>query len=407
MKICASLVCTLALLPAPSLSTGQQWDQWRGPHRDGTADPAALPLELPESLTERWSVVVGDGYAGPLVVGDIVYVFSREDGREILRALSLVDGSELWRDSYPAVFEPEPEAAGHGSGPKATPVFADERIFTFGITGVLSAVDATDGSVIWRTDFAGEFPKPHPLYGVSMSPMVVGERLFAHVGGDEGGAMRAFDVSSGEVLWSNAAFTPGASSPIHVRIANTDVLVTHANRYLIALDMADGTTLWSKRHPTSAATPLVVGDQIVLSGLDTDIFSVRLAPGVGGWEVAEEWRSTSEPLFLTSAVRVGGRIFVMTHRRFGQFVALDATNGERIWATRGREGEYASLTVLGDRIAVLKDAAELIIIDATADDYTPLARYEVAPSATWTPPAFVGGSVLIKDIDTLRLLGFE
>ena len=389
----------------------QQWDQWRGPNRDGVGDAAALPAELPAELTEAWRVTVGEGYSGPLVIDGIVYVFSREDGREVLRALVLADGSEMWSQSYGAPFDVESAARSHGAGPKSTPVFAADRIFTLGISGVLSAVSASDGTTIWRHDFAGDFPQAWPIWGASMSPIVVGDRLIAHVGGDQGGAMRAFDVASGEVIWSNDEFTPGYASPIVVRVGGTDALVTQSNVHIIALNVADGATLWSMPFATSswqnAVSPLAAGPQVIFSGLDLDIFSVQLAPNGGGWEASEDWRNNRVPLYMSSPVLVGDRVFGMSHRRRGQFICLDVATGDPVWTTQGREGENAVLTVLGDRIAILTDEAKLVIIDAHADGYEPLAEYEVADSPTWTPPAFTQQGVLIKDFETLALWSFR
>ncbi len=284
------VAATTLVLVVPSVHASpqtQQWNQWRGPNRDGVGDAAALPAELPAELTKVWSVTVGEGYSGPLVIDDTVYVFSREDGHEILRALALADGAEIWSDSYAAPFDVESAARSHGAGPKSTPVYADGRIFTLGISGVLSAVNASDGAVIWRHDFADDFPQAWPIWGSSMSPIVLGDRVIAHVGGDDGGAMRAFDTASGEVVWSNDEFTPGYASPIHVRTAGTDVLVTQSNVHIIALNAADGATLWSMPFATSswqnAVSPLAAGPRVILSGLDLDIFSLQLAPNGGGW----------------------------------------------------------------------------------------------------------------------------
>jgi len=389
----------------------QNWDQWRGPNRDGVGDASALPAELPAELTQAWSLTVGEGYSGPLVIDDTVYVFSREDGREILRALALADGSEIWKQSYAAPFDVESAARFHGAGPKSTPVYAGGRIFTLGISGVLSAVNAADGTVIWRHDFAGDFPRAWPLWGSSMSPIVLGDRVIAHVGGDDGGAMRAFDTASGEVIWSNNEFTPGYASPIHLHSAGTDMLVTLSNVHIIALDAADGATLWSMPFATSswqnAVSPLAAGPRVILSGLDLDMFSLRLAPNGGGWESSEDWRNNRVPLYMSSPVLVGDRVFGMSHRRRGQFICLDVATGDPVWTTQGREGDNAVFTVLGDRIAILTDEAKLVIIDAHADAYEPLAEYEVADSPTWTPPAFTSRGVLIKDLETLALWSFR
>ena len=374
-------------------------------------DASALPAELPAELTQAWRLTVGEGYSGPLVIDDTVYLFSREDGRETLRAVALADGSEIWKQSYAAPFDVESAARSHGPGPKSTPVYADNRIFTLGISGVLSAVNASDGTVIWRHDFTGDFPQAWPIWGSSMSPIVLGDRVIAHVGGDDGGATRAFDTTSGEVIWSNDEFTPGYASPIVVRVGRTSAVVTQSNVDIIALNVADGATLWSMPFATSswqnAVSPLAAGPQVILSGLDLDMFSIRLALNGSGWESSEDWRNNRVPLYMSSPVLVGNRVFGMSHRRRGQFICLDVATGEPIWTTQGREGENAILTVLGDRIAILTDEAKLVIIDARADGYEPLAEYEVADSATWTPPAFTRQGVLIKDLETLALWSFR
>ena len=298
-KRVAGLALLLTSLMFSSAAIGAQqapagWNQWRGPARDGVGDARTLPATLPEQLTEVWRVPVGEGYSGPLVVDGRVYQFSRDNGREVLRALSLAEGSEIWSESYEAPFTVESAARSHGSGPKSTPVYADGRVFTLGISGVLSALNATDGSVLWRHEFAEDFPKTWPLWGASMSPIVIGDRVFAHVGGDAGGAMTAFDVASGEVVWANDEFTPGYASPIHLQIEGADVLVTQSNEHIIAVNAADGTTLWSMPFATSswqnAVTPLAVGGEVVFSGLDLGIFSVRLAPGAGAWAATSEFR---------------------------------------------------------------------------------------------------------------------
>ena len=222
--------------------------------------------------------------------------------------------------------------------------------------------------------------------------------------------MRAFDVATGEVIWSNDEFTPGYASPIVVRVAGTDALVTQSNVDIIAVNVADGSTLWSMPFATSswqnAVSPLAAGAQVVLSGLDLDIFSLQLGPNGQGWEASEDWRNNRVPLYMSSPVLVGDRIFGMSHKRRGQLISLDVATGEAVWTTQGREGDNAIFTVLGDRVAILMDEAKLVIIDAGADAYEPLAEYEVASSATWTPPAFTPEGVLIKDFETLTLWGF-
>ena len=107
----------------------------------------------PEALTPGWKLKVGIGHSSPIVSGDRVYQFSREAENEVVRALDLASGRELWKQAYPVAYEMNPAATGHGKGPKSTPTLADGRLFTFGITGVLSAWNAADGRLLWRKSF--------------------------------------------------------------------------------------------------------------------------------------------------------------------------------------------------------------------------------------------------------------
>jgi hypothetical protein len=126
----------------------------------------------------------------------------------------------------------------------------------------------------------------------------------------------------------------------------------------------------------------------------------------GDWESNELWRNKRLPLYMNSPVIVGNRLFGMTHKRAGQFICVNVETGEPIWASRGREGENASIVALGDRVAFLTDEARLVIIDVITDVYEPLAEYEVADTPTWAHPVFTSMGVLIKDLDSLTLWRF-
>jgi hypothetical protein len=59
-------------------TAGPDWPQWRGPRRDGTLTAFTEPKAWPESLTQRWKITVGEGYATPILVGNRLYQFSRQ-----------------------------------------------------------------------------------------------------------------------------------------------------------------------------------------------------------------------------------------------------------------------------------------------------------------------------------------
>src|SRR5688572_28340120 len=123
--IYSKLAWTLAaLITITSSASAQDWPQWRGPARDGAISSFREPAAWPKDLTKRCQVEIGTGYATPLVVGERIYVFARQNEDEVMTALDR-SGKVIWRTSYPAPFKMNPSTAQHGPGPKSTPTFAD------------------------------------------------------------------------------------------------------------------------------------------------------------------------------------------------------------------------------------------------------------------------------------------
>jgi len=114
------------------------YTQWRGPNRDGGVPSFAAPTAWPERLTQKWKVDVGTGYATPLVVGNRLYMFSRRGENETMIALDADTGKEVWQTGYPASFTMHSAATKHGPGPKSTPVFANGKLFSIGMTGIVT-----------------------------------------------------------------------------------------------------------------------------------------------------------------------------------------------------------------------------------------------------------------------------
>src|SRR4051812_36240904 len=101
----AGAIAAAGLTTAAGAQTaGGDWPQWRGPNRDGTATSFAEPKAWPERLTLRWKLEVGSGYATPIVVGNRVYAFSRQQDNEVMRAIDAASGKVIWETSYPAPF---------------------------------------------------------------------------------------------------------------------------------------------------------------------------------------------------------------------------------------------------------------------------------------------------------------
>ena len=197
MRALRTLPVLLALSLAAPLAAqrpSSDWPQWRGPNRDGAAS-FTEPASWPERLTLKWKVDVGLGYAAPSRSGDRVYMFSRQDENEVMRALDAATGRVIWRSGYPAPFKPVARRdARHGTGPKSTPTFANGRLYTLGMSGIVTAFDAATGKQLWQKPGTAA----QPLYHTAMSPLVDRGLVILHVGGHNDGALSAFDADSGD-----------------------------------------------------------------------------------------------------------------------------------------------------------------------------------------------------------------
>lgn len=195
-------------------SVASDWSQWRGSRRDGYSVEHMVAGSWPAEVKKLWRVSVGEGHSSPVILGSRIFVFTREADHEVARSLDSQTGKVIWRQSYAAPYDVYPGAISHGKGPKSTPVVSGQHLFTLGISGILTCFDISDGHIVWQKNFAGSFPKTFPPFGASMSPLVEGNILIAHLGGHEGGSLIAFDTVSGKEKWVRKGEGPSYSSPV-------------------------------------------------------------------------------------------------------------------------------------------------------------------------------------------------
>lgn len=381
------------------------WDQWRGPTRDGKIAGFQAPGRWPKTLTPKWKVTVGEGHASPLAIGDSAYVFARQGENEVIRRLDLATGRERWRNQYPAPYEMDPAARGHGKGPKSTPAYHNGKLYTFGISGILSCLDAETGRVLWRHDFSKQYRSAAPQFGTAMSPLVENGMVIAHVGGPDGGALTAFDARTGRARWRWAEDGPAYASPIAVTLDGVRQIVTQTQRYCIGLSADSGRLLWripfTTPYDQNCVTPVAVGSLLVFGGTQQPTFACRVRRNGARWTTEKVWETRDATLYMSTPVASGSRLYGLSERRRGQMFSLHATTGKLLWTNEGRFAENAALYDGGPVLLVLTTEADLWVFQKRGDTLTPSARYNVADSPTWASPAVQGRRILIKDVNSL------
>ena len=424
----ALLMFAVPIFLSHSVSAGvaraADWPGWRGSGRDGIVEGFRAPGEWPSALKELWKVPVGEGHASPIGIGGqtgVTFVFTREKDEEVLRALSVLKGDLLWRTAYPAPYKVNPEAASHGPGPKSTPLHSKGRVFTLGISGILTAFDvktgaeaqpdAKPGTIAWQLSFEKEFPSTSPLFGTAMSPVAEGDAVIAHVGGHDKGALRAFDASTGETLWSFAEDGPSYASPVVAELGGERQWVSQTQTRLVGVSLKDGKLLWSVPFTTeyeqNSVTPLISKDLVIYSGYMLPVTALRIGRDGAKWSTTEAWTNPEASQYMSSPVLDAGRIYGMSMKQKGQIFALDGSTGKTLWKGKGRLGESASVLSLGSVLMVLTTEGELSFLKPGDKADEILAKYNVGASPTWATPAVVEGRILVKDKTTLWCYGMK
>jgi outer membrane protein assembly factor BamB len=394
------------LLPgAAALSA--DWPQWRGPNRDAVVHGVTVPEKWPKTLEEAWKVEVGEGYSSPVVVGGNVYVFTRQKEDEVVLCLDVATGKESWRSAaYPAPFKAGPGAPGDKKT-RSTPAVAGGRVFTLGVSGVLSCLDARTGKLIWRKD-----SKQYPVYGASASPLVADGLCIVQLGK---GGLTAFDAATGQVKWcyDDVIGGPGYGSPILVELAGERQVVTVAQNCFLGVAADTGKLLW--RMPVlrwdiqQCITPVRYKDLLIIADSGEPLRAIRLEKSDRGITAKEVWKAkphTSNGRHTCSPVLAGDWLLGFSGHQAGHLFCLDAKTGQTLWQTEGRLGGstsgHASLVNAGRIWLALTSSGHLVVLKPSGTAYEPIAAYRVAERATDAYPVLLGDRILIKDDATLR-----
>lgn len=429
MLVLIGLASTVA-----TAARAQDWPQWRGPNRDGKAAGFNAPKTWPKELTPKWKVAVGEGVATPALVGDKLYVFSRQEGSEVLRCLDVATGQELWQDKYESLGATGP-AQGF-SGPRSSPTVAEGKIVTIGVRGMISCLDANTGKKLWRKD---DF-QANPNFFAASSPIVLNGLCIAQLGGRDNGAIVAYDLATGDQKWKWSGSSPTYASPVLLTLGGQKLILAQTEASLVAVNAADGKLAWEAAGASQgggagggrggrgggrdykAATPILDGQTIITTGSATKALKIEKQ---GDSFVAKElWSNTEKPVIFNTPVLKNGLLFGLTPGN--ELFCVNAQSGQSAWSVpsakagadgappaggggggRGRGGMggggFGSIVDAGSVLLALTPSSELIAFEPSDKAYTEVARIKVADSPTHAHPVLSGNRVFIKDRDSVSL----
>jgi outer membrane protein assembly factor BamB len=400
------LVGCVLLLSAHGLCA-QDWPQWRGPNRDNQVTGFIAPKTWPKTLTQKWTATVGVGDSSPVLVGDKVYVFGRQDGEEVTTCLDAARGEVLWQDKYAAVTVTGP-AAGFGkvkhTGPRSTPAVAEGKVCTLGVGGVVSCLDAATGKIVWRKD-----TKEYPKFFTSSSPLIADGKCVVYVR-----ALTAFDLASGESKWQWAGGQTPYGSPVLMTVEGTKQVVTPTSGSIVGVGQADGKLLWQVKfggtaYQSTYSTPIIDGQTVIYGAPVSKVAGSTVAFKVekkgDAFTTTPLWQKSQYPYMYNTPVLTDGLLFGLSSGR--NFFCMDARTGDVLWTDSTRRGEAGAVLHAGPVLLALTGDSELVAFEPSRKGYAEVARYKVSATTGLPYPIVAGNRVFVKGENTLTLWTIE
>lgn len=399
-----TMIFGVALLGTFANTRAGDWPQALGPQRDGSAQNERLPKRLPAQPTVVWKRDVGQGYAGPAVVGDRVFLFDRVGDQERLTALDRHRGEVIWEQIFPATYRGgvDPDA-----GPRCVPVVHGDSIVVLGAGGGLHCLQAADGKRRWSHDLVQEFRAQEGYFGFGSSPLVGNGLVLVNVGGASGAGIVGFHLQDGSVHWKATQDDASYSGPTWLPHGNASpplaVFVTRL--HLRVINATDGAIVYEhpfgRRGPTvNAATPLVLDEGIFVTanyGVGAILLDWMGAKSTVIWESDEALSSQ-----YNTPISLDGHLYGIHGREdagVAELRCIETQTGRVKWSVR--EFGVAHLIRADRRALALKVDGTMLVFDLDPAKYAGASAGEgvcrVSASATRSLPALSGGHLYVRD----------
>jgi outer membrane protein assembly factor BamB len=361
-------------------------------------------------LKIRWRQPVGGGWPSPVVDQGRVFVFDVElikpTARERLHCFDEKTGKVLWVYAYEEKYSEWTYVPERGAGPTATPIVEGDRIYVVGANGNTHCLDVKTGTVIWEKNIGREYQVAE--MSCRPSPLIEGSLLIVFTGAKPGASLLALDKQTGKEVWKALDDLVSNSSPMVFTIGGRRQLIVWSDSSLASLDPANGHTYWREPMTTSnndsAATPVLQGNRLLVSGLMLDVSADPPAAAFRWPEI----RAPSKRILSNTSTAVMQGEYIYSARGLGELVCLEAATGRQIWATNGltasKNGASINITPRGNGFFLFTDEGNLILAQLSPAGYREISRSHLI-DPTWpfgqtkfvyAPPAFANRHVFAR-----------
>ena len=389
-------ILLLALAHQALAQSAANWPQWRGPNRDGISKETGLLKQwAAEGPPLVWKASgAGGGYSSFSVANGKLYTMGLRGDREFIVAFDVATGKEAWATAHGAAFRND-----RGDGPRGTPTVDGDRVYALGGNGDLTALEARTGKIVWSKNVLREFGGSNITWGISESPLVLGNKVLVNAGGP-GASIVALNKDNGAVIWQSQSDRAGYSSAIPIELNGTTQVVFFTAQRAVGLDAKDGRLLWEYGRPSNrvanVATPIARANRVFIS---SDY-------GTGGGVVEISADNSAKELWFTqdmrnhhsSSVLIGDYLYGFSS---AILTAIRFDTGEIAW--RDRSVGKGSLVFADGNLYCFSENGVVGLVEATPTGYKEKGRFRLAQGnlPTWTHPVVVGGRLYLRDQDTI------
>jgi len=383
-----------AAVAAPPPEPPAIWPGFRGPNRDSILRGVEIVTDWSKSPpVELWRQPIGPAWSSFAVRGNLIYTQEQRGEDEDVSCYNLTTGNVVWRHKDAARFY---ESNG-GPGPRATPTLSNGRVYTHGATGIVNALDANTGALVWSRNSATDTGAALPGWGFTSSPLVIKDQVIVAASG----RLVAYDIATGTPRWSRKTGGGGYSSPHLMTIDGVDQIVLQHGAGAMSVAPADGAVLWQHTWETGVAIvqPVLAGpDAVVIVGGDAmggrGMRRLAISYGDGGWHAEERWTSTGLKPYFNDFVIHKGHAYGFDNSILS---CINLEDGARKWKG-GRYG-HGQMLLLPDQdlLLVLSEEGDLALVKASPDQFTELAKFKAIEGKTWNHPALAGDVLLVRN----------
>lgn len=379
--------------------TNGEWAQWRGANRDGISKETGLLKEWPkEGPSLVWKTTgAGRGYSTMSVSKGRIYTMGLRGDREFVIAFDAATGKEVWATAHGNAFKND-----RGDGPRGTPTVDGDMLYALGGNGDLSCLNVKTGKIVWSMNVLEKFGGSNPRWGISESPLVLGDKVLINAGGQDSSIV-AFNKKDGTVIWKSQSEKAGYSSAIPLTLNGKTQVIFFTSTRALGLDIKDGKLLWEYKNPSNrtanVATPIANGNRVFISsdyGTGAGLVEIK-ADGAG--MTAQEIYFTKEMRnHHSSSVLIGNYLYGFSG---SILTAMKFDTGEVVW--KDRSVGKGSLVYADGHLYCFSENGVVGLVEATPTGYKEKGRFTITQDSlpTWSHPVVVGGRLYLRDQDTI------